>query len=165
MNILPRDFYNRPTLDVAKDLIGKQFNFYGKSGIITETEAYVGEDDKACHAVHGRTPRTEVMFGPPGFSYVYFIYGMYFCLNFVTEKKDFPAAVLIRGIRTDLQDLDGPGKLCKIFGITKDHNGLDVCGEHDFYVADTDLKLKFKATPRIGITAAKSKKWRFVSHD
>src|SRR2546430_489923 len=96
---LPRSFFVRPTLQVAEELLGKLLVFNNQRGLITETEAYIGQDDPACHAARGMTPRTQVMFGPPGFSYVYFIYGMYHCFNVVTEPEGFPAAVLIRGIK------------------------------------------------------------------
>lgn len=99
--ILKRSFYNRNTLKVAQELLGCFLvrKYRGKTirVMITQTEAYRGEDDLACHASRGRTPRTEVMYGEPGHAYVYMVYGMYFCLNVVTEKKDYPAAVLIRG--------------------------------------------------------------------
>src|SRR5438105_15082885 len=97
---LPRSFYSRSTLDVASDLLGKvlvrQLKGRRLAGKIVETEAYVGPHDLACHASKGHTPRTSIMFGPPGFAYVYMIYGVYFCLNAVTEAEGHPAAVLIR---------------------------------------------------------------------
>ena len=167
MKILKNSFFNRPTLDVAQDLIGKELFFYGQKGIITETEAYIGQDDPACHAARGITPRNKIMFSEAGLAYVYLIYGMYHCLNFVTEKKDFPAAVLIRGLyvpETKL-DLNGPGKLCKNFGITKEHNGIDITKNSDFFVIDTNLKLKYEKTPRIGIKVGLDKLWRFIAKD
>ncbi len=112
--ILPRNFYERPTLTVAGELLGKVLKFSNFSGIITEVEAYIGMNDPACHAARGYTNRTSVMFGMPGFSYVYFIYGMYYCLNIVTETEGFPAAVLIRGLKLiePLEaNLGGPGIL------------------------------------------------------
>jgi DNA-3-methyladenine glycosylase len=99
MRKLTRSFFNQSTLTVAQDLLGKLLVFKDKKGIITETEAYFGFDDPASHAAGGKTPRSEIMFGKAGFSYVYLIYGMYHCLNVVTEKKEYPAAVLIRGIQ------------------------------------------------------------------
>ena len=141
MVILQQDFFARPTLTVAQELLGKvlvrDIDGQRLSGRIVETEAYIGPDDTACHASKGRTPRTEVMFGPGGFAYVYFIYGMYHMLNFITEQEDFPAAVLIRAIeplegvehmRTHRNNpmpeanlTNGPGKLCQALG---EHNGF-----------------------------------------
>src|SRR5499433_4306146 len=99
---LSRSFYSRSALDVASDLLGKvlvrRLENRVLSGMIVETEAYVGPHDLACHASKGHTPRTSIMFGPPGFAYVYMIYGFYFCLNAVTEPEGYPAAVLIRAI-------------------------------------------------------------------
>jgi DNA-3-methyladenine glycosylase len=136
---LTRDFFNRPTVQVAQDLLGKIMVFGSFGGIITETEAYVGQDDPACHAAKGITPRNAIMFGEAGFSYVYFIYGMYHCLNFVTEEEGFPAAVLIRGIQLIKPSphlLNGPGKLCRHLGITRDHNGIDLTLHDSFYVKE-----------------------------
>jgi DNA-3-methyladenine glycosylase len=99
---LDREFYQRSTITVAKELLGKvlvrQLNDRALAGMIVEVEAYVGPHDLACHASKGRTRRTEIMFGPGGFAYVYMIYGFYFCLNAVTEEEGYPAAVLIRAI-------------------------------------------------------------------
>lgn len=105
------------------------------------------------------------MFGPPGFSYVYFIYGMYHCLNFVTEPEGTAAAVLIRG-GIDMNSkvfIDGPGKLCRYLGITKDmHNSIDIVENKDFYLLDTGIQPNFIQTPRIGIKLAADKPWRFL---
>lgn len=131
--ILTRDFYEYNTLKVARDLLDKFLvRKIGKkiiAGMITETEAYCGPNDLASHASRGRTPRTEIMFGPPGRAYIYIIYGMYYCLNIVTEKKGYPAAVLIRGVKIDGVDYsktNGPGKLCKFLKIDKKLNGIDI---------------------------------------
>lgn len=162
---LQRDFFNRPTLDVAKELLGKIIVFNDFAGVITETEAYIGQDDPACHAARGRTLRNEVMFGPAGFTYVYFIYGMYHCLNFVTEEEGRPAAVLIRGVmQTHPQPLhlNGPGKLCRNFGITRQQNKTDLILSEHLYVKESPFSPKFKATPRIGIKKGVEKLWRFV---
>ncbi len=162
---LSRDFFNRPTLGVAQELLGKIFVFNGAAGIITETEAYIGQGDPACHASKGKTPRTEVMFGPPGFTYVYFIYGMYHCLNFVTEEEGTPAAVLIRGVmqtHPEAKHINGPGKLCREFGVSRDHNKLDLVASENIFVKDSPFSPKYEATPRIGIKKGKEKHWRFV---
>ncbi len=162
---LTRDFFYQPTLTVAKELLGKRMIFRNFSGIITETEAYIGQDDKACHAAKGKTPRNAVMFGDAGFSYVYFIYGMYHCLNFVTEKENFPAAVLIRGLELPNINLIGPGKLCKHLGITKTDNKIDIINSDYFYLEETHFQPQFITTPRIGIKEATDKLWRFVIKD
>ena len=103
---LSRSFYDRSTLEVAPDLLGKSIVFHSSDGMlsarITEVEAYIGQDDPACHAARGKTERNSVMFGPPGFSYVYFIYGMYHCLNFVTESDGRAAAVLLRAAEPEV---------------------------------------------------------------
>ena len=93
------DFYNRSVVEVAQDLLGKTLVFFNFRGVITETEAYRGADDEASHAFKGPTPRSSIMYGPPGYSYVYLIYGLYHCLNIVTEAEGNPAAVLIRGLQ------------------------------------------------------------------
>lgn len=138
---LPREFYARPTLTVARELIGARLVRVSDGaklvGLITETEAYIGEEDLACHAKAGRTPRTQVMYGPPGHAYVYFTYGNHWMLNVVTEREGFPAAVLIRAIqpiegeevmsaRRKGRDTFGPGKLTQAMGITKSENGVDL---------------------------------------
>ncbi|MEK7074154.1 MAG: DNA-3-methyladenine glycosylase, partial [Patescibacteria group bacterium] len=110
-------FFNRPTLHVAQEILGK-FLVCKKgsniiSAMITEVEAYVGPEDRASHASRGRTPRTEVMFEHAGHWYVYFIYGMHYCVNIVTEQKNYPAAILIRGV----EGVSGPGRVAKYFSI------------------------------------------------
>lgn len=177
---LPRTFYNRPTLKVAKELLGKYLvvNKNGKrlSGKIVETEAYIGPDDPASHAYRGMTQRNKIMFGRPEYAYVYFTYGMYHCLNFVTEKKGYPAAVLIRALepeqgintmrrrrKTDgIENLtSGPGKLCQAMGIDRNLCGSDLCGR-TIYVEDRGEKTgAIVSTNRIGIEQGKDKKWRF----
>src|SRR4051812_6938356 len=121
-------FYSRSALEVARDLLGavlvKEQRGERRAGRIVGAEAYVGEHDLACHASKGRTPRTEVLFGPPGLAYVYLIYGMYNCFNVVTEPEGVAAAVLVRGLEPlegipDGVRLDGPGKLCAALGITR----------------------------------------------
>lgn len=177
---LNREFYLRPTLDVARDLIGKYLVFKtgGKvlSARLVEVEAYIGENDPACHAAVGRTDRNGVMYGPGGYSYVYFIYGMYHCLNVVTENEGFPAAVLIRGaepvegVEIMLSQFDnkknngltsGPGKLCKAFGLSREHNGLDLVGDI-LFIEDRGFRpARIENSSRIGIKKAVEKKWRF----
>jgi DNA-3-methyladenine glycosylase len=185
--IIQRDFFNRPTVMVARKLLGKtlvrELPKYGRVSVkIVEAEAYVGIDDKACHASKGMTDRNKVMFGEPGHAYVYMIYGMYFCLNLVTEENGFPAAVLIRAgeliegiekmkeLRGDkarkLEDLtSGPGKLCKAMDITRDLNGIDVCSKGPLYVEDTpDKKYHIVSCTRIGVDYAgedRLKPWRY----
>lgn len=162
---LSRDFFTLPTVTVAQKLLGKIMVFGHTAGLITETEAYIGQDDPACHAARGKTSRNAIMFGPAGFSYVYFIYGMYHCLNFVTEEEGTPAAVLIRGlmlVEPSPLHLNGPGKLCRHLGITRDHNAIDVTESAFFYVKDSPLSPAYEATPRIGISRGQEKLWRFV---
>lgn len=181
---LPRAYYEQNTIDVAKQLLGKYLvrkHVDGKTiGRIVETEAYVGPQDLACHASKGRTARTEVMFGPAGHAYVYFIYGFYNMLNLVTETKDYPAAVLIRAVepvagielmiarrRSNLlRNLaSGPGKLCQAFAVDRSLNGANLNG-NILYVEDRgEPAPKFRATSRIGVDYAgkwKNKPFRFL---
>ncbi|HMK72309.1 MAG TPA: DNA-3-methyladenine glycosylase, partial [Myxococcaceae bacterium] len=127
-SVLPRRFYERPALAVARDLLGKALVHRGPWGIraarIVETEAYIGEEDLACHASRGRTARTEVMFGPGGHAYVYLVYGMHLCFNVVTGRVGHASAVLVRGV--DAMEgiaagarTDGPGRLTRVLGITR----------------------------------------------
>jgi len=184
MTILSRNFYSRNTLKVAQELLGcflvRKYRRKTIRVMITETEAYRGEDDLASHASRGRTPRTEVMYGEPGHAYVYIIYGMYFCLNVVTEKKDYPAAVLIRGVavgdsisnwRSNLH-IDGPGKLCRFLKIDKKLNQWDLTRGEKLWIASPrmvrlgrkKLNLKIIKSKRIGVDYAKHCKkylWRF----
>ncbi|HZZ99124.1 MAG TPA: DNA-3-methyladenine glycosylase [Candidatus Paceibacterota bacterium] len=167
---LNREFFNRSTLVVARELIGKYLvrNINGElvAGQILETEAYHGHDDRASHAWRGRTPRTEVMFGPPGHAYVYLIYGMYHCMNISTGPEGFPAAVLIRSL--DLPGANGPGRLCRLLNIDRTLVGTDVIDGEELWIEDRGLvvpKSKIERTPRIGIDYAgpyKDKPWRFV---
>jgi len=172
--IIPRNFYIRNTLQVAKELLGCFLvrEYKGKiiKTMITETEAYIGEDDLACHASRRKTPRTEVMYGKPGHAYVYMIYGMYHCFNIVTEKKDFPAAVLIRGVqikKVDYNKTNGPGKLCKFLRIDKKFNRWDITRGEKLWIEgrDSNIKLpRIKKSKRMGIDYAKHCReylWRF----
>ncbi len=181
---LKRKFYDRPTLRVAKDLLGKYLVVKNGpkilSGRIVETEAYIGSNDPASHAFKGMTRRNEVMFGPPGHAYIYFTYGMYHCLNLVTEKDGFPAAVLIRAIepaegtesmikkrKTDkIKNLtSGPGKLCQALGLDRSLNGADLCNEKICIENRGEKVKKIESSSRVGITAGKNKKWRFYIHN
>ena len=136
---LVHSFYARPTVAVAVDLLGRRLvrrlNGRRLSGLIVETEAYVGPEDRANHASRGRTRRTEVMFGPPGYVYVYLIYGIHCCLNAVTEGEGYPAAVLIRAIAPDAgldERTNGPGRLCRALRIDRSFNGEDLAGDRLF---------------------------------
>lgn len=162
---LGRAYFEQNTITLAQDLLGKKLVFGSFEGWITETEAYRGEDDPACHAARGKTPRTQVMYGPGGFSYIYFIYGRYFCFNIVSEPEGIPAAVLIRGLllqSPQILHLDGPGKVCRHLSMDRLHNGIDLTLAPDFYVADLGLRPPFDATPRIGIRVGTESLWRFV---
>lgn len=164
MERLGFSFFCRHTAEVAQDLLGKMLVFGSYQGVITETEAYRGKDDEASHAFRGMTPRASIMFGRAGVSYVYFIYGKYYCLNIVTEAEGQPGAVLIRGIKliNPSVSIVGPGKLCQVLGITTLQNGLDLVTHQDFYVGSGQENNVFQATPRIGIRKALDKHWRFV---
>jgi len=169
--ILPRAYFSRSTLTVARALVGKYvIRENGKgtiAGKIIETEAYVGPQDKACHASRGRTARTEVLFGPPGISYVYLIYGMYHCLNVVTERDGFPAAVLIRAIEVDGELIDGPGRLCRALNIDRTLNRVDLTIGEGLWFEDRGGRVLSRfvgAHPRIGVDYAgewASKPYRF----
>jgi DNA-3-methyladenine glycosylase len=171
--VLPREYFARPTLEVARDLLGKYLLRHGadgtrRAGRIVEVEAYVGPEDLACHASKGRTKRTEVMFGPAGVAYVYLIYGMYHCLNVVTEKEGFPAAVLIRAIETDGMLINGPGKLCRDFGIDRSHNYHDLTSGKVLWIEDRGERCPDSSVitgPRVGVDYAgfwAKKPWRFL---
>jgi DNA-3-methyladenine glycosylase len=181
---LERDFYLQPTLNVAKGLIGKTFVFNRDgeilSGRIVETEAYIGENDPACHARFGKTKRNAIMYGIGGFTYVYFVYGMYNMLNFVTEKEGTPAAVLIRALEP-LEGIDvmkknrgcddtlrltsGPGKICHALGIDISDSGLDLTGDRAFVVDAGYHSHKIVKTSRIGIKEGQELLWRFCEKD
>jgi len=183
--ICPRVFFDRPTLNVARDLVGKMLvvreGHECLSGIIVETEAYIGCDDPACHAAVGRTKRNEVMWGPPGFAYVYFTYGNHFMLNFVTEKEGYPAAVLIRaaeavdGLRLmsrrrathdPARLCRGPGNLTAAFGITRKDNGLPLDGLRlGVYYHNTPGDSVVERSGRVGVNEGWEKPWRFFFRD
>jgi DNA-3-methyladenine glycosylase len=166
--VLPRSFYARPTVDVARDLLGKELRHGRTSGLIVETEAYLGIDDLAAHSSRGITDRTRVIFGPPGHAYVYFIYGMYECMNVVAEPNGVPGAVLIRAVEP-IRGLDemqvrrpkakrpedlasGPGKLTLALAITRALNGTDLT-RGPLTVRDAGVGgFEVVAGPRVGIT-------------
>ncbi len=185
---LPESFYSRPAVEVAVDLIGRvlvrQVGRTRMAGIIVETEAYAGPHDLACHASKGKTPRTSVMFGPPGRAYVYMIYGVYYCLNAVTGRTGYPAAVLVRaiepldGVRAmkrrrpkAARDVDigsGPGKLCQAMSIDRGLNTVNLAGR-SLWIENHDMDPgPVAAGPRIGVDYAgeyRDKPWRFFVPD
>lgn len=194
MERIPLEFFARDTLTVARELLGKHLvRTVANQQVtvrITETEAYIGRIDKACHAYgYKRTPRTETLFASPGTVYIYLIYGMYHCLNFVTEPEGEPAAVLIRGVEPaspadqdalaiarfgksygDLSSyqrknfLNGPGKLCKGLSLTKRQNGLLLSGDNLYLIDPHDPPQTIKVGKRVGIDYAEEAvdfPWRF----
>lgn len=181
--ILPAEFYDRPTLLVARELLGARLvrllDGVRLAGVITETEAYVGEEDLGCHAKAGRTKRTAVMYGPPGRAYVYFTYGMHWMLNAVTEREGFPAAVLLRAIeplegtavitaRRDGRDTRGPAKLTRALGVDGTLNGADLCNPASglwIEAGEAVPEDRVVTGPRVGLEGVpepwKSIPWRF----
>lgn len=185
---LTESFYARDTVKVARELVGKRLvRLEGNqriSGIILETEAYQGEEDLACHCRAGRTPRTEIMYGPAGRAYIYLIYGMYWLLNFVTESEESPGAVLIRAIapregklviaqrrgnQPEKRWTDGPGKICMALGINGDLNGLNACAREAPVFIENGPALNpalINTGPRVGLESVpepwRSIPWRFV---
>lgn len=172
--VLSRQYFSRPTVQVARSLIGKYLvrSLDGReiAGRIIEVEAYVGPRDKACHASKGKTQRTDVMFGPSGIAYVYLIYGMYHCLNVVTDREEFPAAVLIRAIEVDGVLIDGPGRLCRALQIDRNLNRVDLTTQESLWFEDRGGRIlcrQVAALPRIGVDYAgiwAKKLWRFRWH-
>lgn len=184
VRVLSRGFYERPTLQVAEELIGKVLVHRTRegltSGVIVETEAYIGEDDPACHASFGRTKRNEPLFGPPGVAYVYLNYGVHYLVNAVTEADGYPGAVLIRALQpldgialmirrrggkgraVDEHDLcRGPGNLTRALGIGPRQNRLDLTGGA-LTIEDRGIRLTDIARgPRVGIRVAMERPWRF----
>lgn len=172
---LPRSFYRRPAAEVAADLLGCLLVHRTPDGVvlagrIVETEAYAGESDRACHAHAGKTARNAVMYGEPGHAYVYFIYGMYDMLNVVCQPAGCPEAVLLRGVepllglevmrrrrrvRRDTDLANGPGKICRAFGVTRRHNGVDLL-ESPLWIARGALRRDehVDRSPRIGVDYA-----------
>ena len=186
---LSRDFFARPTLDVARDLIGTRLvhevDGVLATGIIVETEAYIGEDDPACHAAAGLTRRTAPLYGPPGLAYVYLNYGMHFLLNAVTEAEGHPAAVLLRALapedgldvmrqrrglsaspRADHGLCRGPGNLTRALGVTLRENGADLCGASSLWIeAGPGAPGPLVWGPRIGIRVGVDTPWRCAVAD
>lgn len=187
--MLPLDFYQQSSLELAKNLLGKVL--VRKDGdaimkaMIVETEAYIGQNDSACHASKGRTPRTDIMFQRAGHAYVYFIYGMHYMLNIVTEAEGCPAAVLIRAAEpvdgqrqmqinrkiNTTKLCNGPAKLCKAMNITKAQNALDLCHNSELWLEEfVNVNTEqIQTSPRIGIGYAdeedQNKHWRFFIKD
>lgn len=162
MKKLPRTFYNRKAIDVAHDLLGKllvrRHGATTQIGKITEVEAYLGPHDLAAHTSRGITPRTRVMFGPPGYAYVYLIYGMHHCMNVVTDAEGHGSAVLLRALEPveNLPDnTRGPGRLCKAMGIDLSHYGHDLCSD-DLFIAQPDSPeaITIVERPRVGVDYA-----------
>jgi DNA-3-methyladenine glycosylase len=185
---LPREFFDRPALQVAREVLGMRLVRVEEEGLrlagtIVEAEAYRGQEDLGCHAKAGLTPRTRVMFGPPGHAYVYFTYGMHWMLNFVVEAEGYPAAVLIRAIRpTEGVEViaarrdgqpperwtDGPGKICQALNIGRDLNGADLCAPDSVLFVEFGDPISDSSVttgPRVGLNTVpepwKSKPWRF----
>ena len=181
-----RSFYNRPTLDVAKDLIGKLLVHETRagiaSGVIVEAEAYIGESDPACHAAPGPTRRNAPLYGPPGVAYVYLNYGIHYLVNAVTEAEGWPAAVLIRALEPregialmrrrrgkrdgDVNDLcRGPGNLTKALGITLAQNCLDLTASALHIEDPKEPRRRVQWSRRIGINVGVEQEWRVTAAD
>lgn len=158
LRVLPHKFYQRSTLVVARELLGKFLIIRQKDGnvlsrMLTEVEAYDGPRDKASHAARGMTERNKIMFEAGGIWYIYFIYGMYDMLNMVTGSAGYPAAILIRGV----EGANGPGRLTKILGITQTFNGLSSTKKTGLYIEDRGVHIpetRIKTAPRIGVAYA-----------
>jgi DNA-3-methyladenine glycosylase len=189
-NRLSREFFARDTLVVARELLGQRLvrimDGECLSGRIVEVEAYIGERDQACHARSGRTERNASMYGPPGHAYVYFIYGMHYCLNVVTEWAGFPAAVLVRALeplegvdgmrarrggRVDVELASGPARLCQALGLDRRFDGVDLCASGTPLFVEQDGVFSEEAVltgPRVGVRgdeAALTAPWRFYVRD
>jgi DNA-3-methyladenine glycosylase len=184
---LDRSFYSRPAVTVARELLGQRLVRLDEgqrlAGTICEVEAYSGESDLGCHCKHGRTPRTQVMYGPAGFTYVYFTYGMHWCLNFVVEEEGFPAVVLIRalipteglgiiesrrGQQPPARWTDGPGIICQALAITGSLNATDLCSPQSVVWVERAEAIpdhQVICGPRVGLNNVpepwKSVPWRF----
>jgi DNA-3-methyladenine glycosylase len=165
---LPRSFYARGTVEVARDLLGKVIRHGPASARIVETEAYLGVGDAAAHSARGPTPRTRVIFGPPGHAYVYLIYGMHYCLNIVAEPEGVAGCVLIRAVEPvgavagAALLSNGPGKLTRALGITLDHYGADLTrGPITLHKPADQESFEIEISPRIGISQAAELPLRF----
>jgi DNA-3-methyladenine glycosylase len=165
---LPRSFYARPTVEVARDLLGKVIRHGPASARIVETEAYLGVNDAAAHSARGPTPRTRVIFGPPGHAYVYLIYGMHYCLNIVAEPKGVAGCVLVRAVEPigamagAVLPSNGPGKLTRALGITLDHYGVDLTrGPITLHEPTDQERFEIGISARIGISQAAELPLRF----
>ena len=162
------DFYRRDVLDVAPGLVGKLLCCRDADGVvrrgrIAEVEAYRGEDDTACHARRGKTPRNSVMYGPGGTAYIYLCYGIHNLLNVVAAEAGTPEAALIRGV----EGYDGPGKLTKAMSIGRDLNGACLITSDELWLEDDGTRFEYTTTPRVGIDYAsdedRARPWRFVA--
>lgn len=166
MNKLEYSFFHRDCLDVARDLVGKVLVRATPQGElrlrVTQTEAYCGESDTACHAHKGRTKRTDVMYAQAGTVYIYLCYGMHWMLNIVTGEEDAPEAVLIRACAS----AEGPGKLTKHLGITGELNCSNVCDSQDLWIEDDGFPCSVRTDKRVGIAYAseedQNRLWRFI---
>ena len=158
---LNSDFFHRPCLEVAEALVGKVLVCGDKKLRISETEAYCGESDTACHAQKGRTKRTEVLYAEAGTIYVYLCYGIHWLLNIVTGEENEPEAVLIRACC----EAAGPGKLTKALGITGEFNRQHICRQEELYIEDDGFRCEITTDKRVGIGYAsqedQDKLWRF----
>ena len=180
--ILPRSFYNRPAVVVARELLGKVMWRDNTAGIIVETEAYPGGDDLASHSAAGITKRTRVIFGPPGHAYVYFCYGMHVCMNIVADAEGTAGCVLIRALqpitgldtmqsrraaaRNERQLASGPARLTQALGITLEDYGADLTrGAFVIREPVKPLQFEIEVTPRIGISKCEDRPLRFVIKD
>lgn len=165
MKRLEYDFFHRECLEVAKDLVGKVLVHHTEEGLlrmrISETEAYCGEEDTACHAHKGRTKRTEVLYAKAGTVYVYLCYGIHWLLNIVTGEEESPQAVLIRAC----VDAPGPGKLTKALKITGELNRQSVCTDSELWIEDDGFQCEIETDKRVGIGYAsqedQDRPWRF----
>jgi len=162
-----RDFYSQDVLEVAPRLLGQHLVKSNADGsftsyVITETEAYRGGEDLACHASKGMTPRTRVMFGEGGHIYMYLIYGMHWMMNVVTGPEGVPQAVLFRGLR----EASGPGRLTRLLGVDRSFYGVDLVGSGQIWIEESGSSPAYSTGPRIGVEYAgepwKDMPWRFL---